>query len=263
MSHLRTHAAHHSFRSGIARTALALCALLVVGQLGIAPPAGAEPAARRAPTTTVDLGSAAPFSILGGTGVVNTGAGTVVGGDLGLSASGAITGFGPGQGVVQGTIHDKDADGSFSGSRPVDGLQRDQEPPRRDGCSGRPDRGKTLAPGLYNSGGAFLNTGTFTLNGGGDPNAVFVFQIPAAFSPAASSALALTNGTKATNVFWQVDGAVSIGAGSSYAGTFLVNGAITLGNGVVLDGRALGNGGSPWRATPCRGRRSQTRPHPS
>jgi len=45
----------------------------------------------------------------------------------------------------------------------------------------------------------------------------------------ASSAIVLTNGAKASNVFWQVLGAANTGAGSSFAGTIMASGAITLG----------------------------------
>ena len=55
----------------------------------------------------MDLGTAATYSILAGVSVANTGSGTVLAGDLGLSPAGAITGFPPG--TLAGTIHDKDA----------------------------------------------------------------------------------------------------------------------------------------------------------
>ena len=57
--------------------------------------------------TFVDLGTAATYSVLAGTGVSNTGTATVLAGDLGLSSSGTIAGFPPG--TTKGTIHDKDA----------------------------------------------------------------------------------------------------------------------------------------------------------
>ena len=71
----------------------------------------ANAAAAVAPTastaTFVDLGTAATYSVLAGTGVSNTGTATVLAGDLGLSSSGTIAGFPPG--TTKGTIHDKDA----------------------------------------------------------------------------------------------------------------------------------------------------------
>lgn len=62
----------------------------------------APPAHAAAP---VALATAATYSVLSGELVGNTACvGTIVRGDLGVSSSGAITGIGPGDGVVTGTI---------------------------------------------------------------------------------------------------------------------------------------------------------------
>ena len=58
--------------------------------------------------TSPTLGNAAPFAVLGGQTVTNTGP-TVVTGDLGVSPGTAVTGFPPGIVVPPGTIHAGDA----------------------------------------------------------------------------------------------------------------------------------------------------------
>lgn len=186
--------------------------------------------------TFVDLGSAATYSVLAGTGVANTGAGTVLAGDLGLSPSGAITGF-P-LGTVKGTIHDKDP--------AAQAAQADRAAAYTDAAGqvststfSGDQANVEFHPGVHTSVTAFSNTGTMTLDADGDSSAVFIFQIGAAFSPAASSKVVLTGGALANNVFWQVSGAVSFGAGAEYVGTFLGAGAITLGDGASIKGRAL------------------------
>jgi hypothetical protein len=78
-----------------------------------------------------------------------------------------------------------------------------------------------------------------TLDAGGDSSAVFVFQVGAAFSSAAATKIVLTNGALANNVYWQVVGAVAIGAGAKVVGTFLGAGAISFGEGASIKGRAL------------------------
>ena len=104
--------------------------------------------------------------------------------------------------------------------------------------------GLTLAPGLYSAAGAVANTGTVTLDGGGDPNAVFVFQVGGALNMAAGAKVKLTNGAQASNVFWQVNGAAAVGAGATFAGTLMALAAIAVGAGTEFNGRALALNGA-------------------
>ena len=102
--------------------------------------------------------------------------------------------------------------------------------------------GAIFDAGVYSAAAAISLTGTMTLDGQNDPNAVFIFQVNAALTTAASSTIHLINGAQASNVFWQVNGAVTTGASSSFSGTIMAIGAITLGAGASLDGGALSDG---------------------
>jgi hypothetical protein len=184
------------------------------------------------------LRTTASYSVLAVTGVTSTLV-TSVSGDLGLSASGAIAGFPPG--IVGGDIDDKNLDAAQA--------QVDLELAYADAAARTPTSSfagdqinSTFHPGVHRTAGAFANTGTMTLDGDGDPNALFIFQIDAAMGPAADSRVVLTDGARASNVFWQVNGAVTVGARSTLSGTLMAHGAITLGDGVVLIGRALSGG---------------------
>ncbi len=221
----------------MARAAVGAAALLVAAQVATVSMASPQAAATPATGATfVDLGTAATYSILAGTGVANTGAGTVLSGDLGLSPSGAITGFGPG--TLNGTKHDKDNAAATAQSDRATAYAAAASEPTTTAISGD-QAGVTFHPGVYTSAAAFSNTGVMTLDADADPSAVFVFQIGAAMSPAAQSEVKLTNGALANNVFWQVTGAVSLGAGAKYVGTILGAGAITFGDGASIKGRAL------------------------
>ncbi len=69
---------------------------------------------------------------------------------------------------------------------------------------------------------------------------VFVIQINGALSTSTYSKILLINGTQAKNVYWKVDGAVSINDYSIFRGTLVCNnGAVDLKTGVTLDGRAF------------------------
>ena len=58
-------------------------------------------------------------------------------------------------------------------------------------------------------------------------------------SPAAASKVTLTDGALAHNVYWQVAGAISLGAGAKWVGTFLTPAAVAMGEGASLKGRIL------------------------
>ena len=185
------------------------------------------------------LGSAATFSVLGRTGVTNSSGPTTVSGDLGVSPSNSVVGFPPG--VVGGEIHA----GDTVAAQAQDGLlaaydNADARTPTSEIAGDL--KGLTLHPGVHHAAAALGLTGTLTLDGDGDPDSLFIIQVDAALSFAANSNVALVNGARASNVYWQVLGAADTGADSSFSGTILAKGAITLGANGVLIGRALSRG---------------------
>jgi len=180
------------------------------------------------------LGAAESFSVLG-TAVTSTGF-TRISGDLGVTPGTAVVGFPDGR--VDGDIHAGDSIAAAARAAAADAfaslsaLTADAE------ISGDLI-GRTISPGVYRAGAALALTGVLTLDAGGDPNARFIFQAGAAVNTAAASAVVLTNGAQASNVYWVVAAAFGSGAVSSVAGTILASGAITLGAGSSLIGRAL------------------------
>ena len=103
--------------------------------------------------------------------------------------------------------------------------------------------GETLVPGVYCTGSAITLNGNLTLDAGNVPGAVFIFKIDGAFSSVGGSQIILLNGAESCNIFWQINGLVAL-VNTNFKGTMLVNGAITLGSGTVLDGRALSLAGA-------------------
>jgi hypothetical protein len=97
--------------------------------------------------------------------------------------------------------------------------------------------GLTFTHGMYTGGtGATADAtalfvgGDFTLDGGGNPNSVFIFYTGAAFSTSAGTAssvkMLLTNGASANNVFWLTTGSFDTGADVTMGGTVIaLNGA--------------------------------------
>jgi hypothetical protein len=110
--------------------------------------------------------------------------------------------------------------------------------------------GETLGPGVYAIGGAGSIAGNLTLDGrdaegDDDPNAVFVIKMNGAFTVGAGATVNLTGGTKSSNVFWLISGAISVAADADVKGTlFSKAGAVGLGANVKLEGRMLSMAGA-------------------
>src|ERR1700722_6013307 len=105
--------------------------------------------------------------------------------------------------------------------------------------------GQVLDSGVYAIGAATSLNGVLTLDAQGNANAVFIIKIQGAFSTNASSAVNLINGASACNVFWKVEGAVSMAVNSTMRGTIVANNAaISMTPGDSLEGRALSTTGA-------------------
>ncbi len=189
----------------------------------------------------VGLGNAAPFAVLAGTTVTNTGP-SVISGDVGVSPGTAVTGFPPGQ-VNNGTIHLGDAVAA--------GAQADLTTAYNDAAGRTPATtvanpdlgGTTLAPGVYKVASAMSLTGTVTLDGQNDPNAVFIFQAGSTLITASSSTVKLIGGAQACNVFWQVGSSATLGTGSNFAGTIMALTSASVQTGATVAGRVLARNG--------------------
>jgi hypothetical protein len=105
--------------------------------------------------------------------------------------------------------------------------------------------GATLVPGVYSiTGASTLNLG-LTLDAKGDPNAVFIFQLNGSFSTNAESKIHLINGALACNVYWKVEGLVSMAPGTFMKGTVIANNAaIIITTRDTIEGRALSTAGA-------------------
>jgi hypothetical protein len=221
----------HPIVAGVTLGRIAAASLLLVaGVLTGVSPASAAPVTAR----PVVLGTAGQYSVLAGPSVTNTGAGTVLALDLGVT--GTVAGFPPGKVTGATRVNDAAVKAAHSDRQ----AAYESIVAQTDGTPFAGDlAGKTFTPGLYSATAAITNTGTITLDAAGDPGAIFVFQVGAALSSAASTKVVLKNGALANNVYWQVVGAVALGADAQFAGTLLGAGVISFGAGASLKGRAL------------------------
>jgi hypothetical protein len=191
----------------------------------------------------VPLGTSASFGVLAGSTVTNTGP-TIEHGNLGVSPGSMVTGFPPG--IVLG--------GSIFAAVPTAATAQNDSTTAYLNAQARPCPGPalpgnigglTMMPGVYCTGSSVGITGNVTLNGNGNPNAVFIFQIGTTLTTAAgNSQVILIGGAQASNVFWQVGSSATLGTNTIFNGTILALASITLTSGAVLNGRALAQTGA-------------------
>jgi Ice-binding-like len=229
------------------------CAYLGFGVAGLLLLQPASAALAYPNPATVNLGTAATFSVLAGSTVTNTGATVIsadagVGGNLGVSPGTAVTGFPPGTVTAPGTIHAGDATAATAqtaaGTASVDAAGRT---PNQTFDPIYDLVGQTFTAGVYKAPTSLAVGGTgatVTLDGQNNPDAVFIFQIGSTLVTGSSSTVALINGAQACNVFWQVGSSATLGANSTFNGTILASASASLGAGVNVQGRVLASTGA-------------------
>lgn len=101
-----------------------------------------------------------------------------------------------------------------------------------------------ITPQTYHSNAATILTDTLFINALGDPNAVFVIQISGGLTTTPNSRVILMNGAQSKNIFWKIEGAITLNDNSVFRGIVVVNnGAIVIKPSVLLDGAAFTTNG--------------------
>ena len=186
-----------------------------------------------------DLGAAAPNGIMAGTAVTCVTGGTV-NADVSISPGTTITG----PCIISGTTHLNDA---AAMQAQIDltaayNTLAGKPCPAANNVGTTNIGGTTKTAGVYCSGSSIGLTGTLTLDGGGDPNATFIFQAGSSLTTAGN--VVLINSAQAKNVYWQVGSDATIGTGSQFKGNILALTSITIDTNASLIGRALARNGA-------------------
>jgi hypothetical protein len=186
------------------------------------------------------LGPAGSFALFTSNGAVsNTGLSQITG-NVGTN-NGLSTAFGN----VNGVMHDQDGTTAASAASLLIAYNQLNAAIPTMFPAALLGNGETFTPGVYSIGqGATLN-GNLTLDAQNNPNAIFIIKIQGSFSSNAASAVILANSAQACNVFWKVEGLVSLATGTSMKGNVIANNAaIVFASGVMLEGRALSTTGA-------------------
>lgn len=193
----------------------------------------------------IPLGAACSFGMLGATpSVTNTGPSNVTG-DIGVWPAASIVGFPPG--TLTGTQHPGDAVAQTAQGNLTTAYN--QAAGAAGGAILVADiGGLTLTPGVYKTTSSQPSlgiTGNLTLDGGGDPNGVWIFQIVSTLTTATNNShIILINGASSHNVFWQVGSSATLGTNTIFQGTLMAQASITVTTSATLNGRALARTGA-------------------
>ena len=189
---------------------------------------------------SINLGTAANFVLFSTNGSVsNTGISQLTG-NVGTN-NGSSTGFGN----VNGVMHDNDGTSAQCYKDLLTAYGQLNSAIPNFFPSPLLGNGATLVPGIYSiTGASTLNLG-LTLDAKGDANAKFIFQLNGSFSANAESKIHLINGALACNVFWKVEGLVSLAPGTFLRGTLIANNAaIKTATRDTIEGRVLTTAGA-------------------
>lgn len=185
--------------------------------------------------TALNLGAATSYAVIAGSTITNTGL-SVLTGDVGLYPGTAVTGFPPG--IITGNTDLGDAQALLAQNAATNAYGVAQSAPSTNSVAGGV-LGGTLTPGVYTASSSMSFTGALTLNGGGDPNAVFIFQAGSTLITGSGSSVVLLNGAQPCNVFWQVGSSATLGTTTAFVGTILALTSATLDTGATVDGRVF------------------------
>ncbi len=189
-----------------------------------------------------DLGTTSGFALFTADGAFDNDGVTSVTGDIGTNA-GAFTGF-PIPGTVDGQIYVEDAI-SLQAAIDVNSVYSYLNAITCDSVIETTlGSGQVLTPKVYCMEAASTLNGNLTLDGQGNSDALFIFQIDGALLISAFSNVILINSASLCNVYWQINGALELGDGSVFRGTIIANGAINLLESSSLFGRGLSIAGA-------------------
>jgi hypothetical protein len=179
------------------------------------------------------LGRAASYAALASSTVTNVG-NSVLTGDIGTSPGVSVTGFGPG--VFTGAKHAADSASYLAQTDLITAYNVLAGLPCNTELTGTNLGGLVLTPGVYKFAiSAALSSVALTLKGTQNPKDACLTCL----TTDPSGSIILTNGSRSSNVFWQVGSSATLGHDTQFVGSPLAYSSITVNTGVSIDGRAL------------------------
>jgi hypothetical protein len=187
-----------------------------------------------------NLGKVAAFVLFSSNGPISNTGNSFITGNVGTN-NGSSTAFGN----VNGVMHDGDSVSAGASTDLLIAYNALNAAIPTFFPSSLMGNGLVFVPGVYSIPSAATLNLNLILDAQGDPNAVFIIQIGGPFSSSVGSKVRLVNGALACNVFWKIEGLVSLASNTSMVGTIIANNAaIEMNVGDTLEGRALSTTGA-------------------
>jgi hypothetical protein len=228
--------------------ALSIDGAITINGITVHTPAGCGSTLLTGPAAPA-LGAIDCFSLFSSDGPVDDDGISIVTGDIGTNL-GSTTDYN--QLTVTGIIHAGPDNATIAAAGDLININTYLTTPQHDIELLYPaDLGHSLVltPHTYIMTAAATLTDTLFLDAQGNPDAVFTIKVNGALTTGTYATVTLLNGTKPGNVYWKIDGLVDINNYSDFVGTIISNGAITMGLGSSLRGRALTTAGALSTAT--------------
>lgn len=197
------------------------------------------------------LSDLSSFAVLGATAVTNVPTSTVVG-NVGVAPGSSITRFNSTPGVAvadpqvtRGMVHATTAVAARAQQQLT--IARNQLALFGPGTLlGADLAGLTLRGGVYTVPAGVSNlTGRLTLDGQGNANARWVFQMPSTFITSPGSVVNVIGTGSGAGLFWNVGSSATLDTTTSFQGNILALTSISLNTGATIGcGRALANTGA-------------------
>jgi hypothetical protein len=202
-----------------------------------------------ATATAVSMFTAGNYAVLAGSGITNTGATSINGGDVGSSPTSTETGFGSVT-ITNGANHTTSDAATIQAKVDLVTAYTQAAAETSDFTISSNLAGQTLTPGVYTSGSSMDISvgGTLTLDAQGNSNAVWVFQTGSTITANTGSSVVIINGGQACNVFWKIGSAATLNANVTFLGTIMAHDDISLLDSVNLNGRLLAGAQGPTGA---------------
>lgn len=197
----------------------------------------------------------ASFTVLGSSTVTNVPTSTIVG-NVGVWSSGganAITGFNSSPGVAVadsqvtgGMVHAGTAVAQSAQGQLTTAITNLSSLGVGTTLALADLAGLTLAPGVYTvSAGTTNLSGTLTLDGGGNANAAWVFQMASTLITSPNSVVNMINTGSGAGLFWNVGSSATIDTNTTFLGNILALTSISMNTTATdLCGRALASTGA-------------------